>query len=285
MADIEDAANNPAGRVLWFLRELSRRNVSPARDQHLMDSVTLVLGTDVDSVETYRAVSLTREQAELVPEEMAAHSDIPGYAPICKHYDEILTAASRIQLPRNHILKHVIDPITPAGWASLEFADEVLRGPSVEKRLTASQTAEYLDQVQALISEVAGDDTLSRPDRERIVRLLRQVEDALVNIRIFGANYVEEAAVTVAGVVQVEKDLWDRVADKKWFKRFGTVLMGLLATLGAAGGIPAIEAAISDTPTEVVVVGTHPNGFARPVSDGAVDTDVVDGEIVEETGT
>lgn len=277
MVDSDASANNPAGRVLSFLRELQTFNQGQSAQQHIMTLLAPMLGVEEGSTEAYRVVTEIREQIESVPKLMDDHSGIPGFASIFKYYTEIDDAAKKIQLPRSYAVSQLYDGISSAGWASLEFANEVLCKHSIEKRLSAAQAKSYLDDVQALIREIVEDETLSKLDRNRLVRLLGQVEDALIAIQIFGADHVEEAAVTVAGVVQVERDLWERIAGKKWVQRFGTVISGLLLALGATGGLPAIESAISNSPTEVVVV-EQVNRAVQPQEDPGV----VDGEVIED---
>ena len=256
-----------------------------------MDSVAVIAQVGKGTPRAYRVVTQIREEALLVPEEMNSHKDIPGYGSIFKHYSEIVAATKQLQLPDSYNLHQMIGPISLAGWASLEFADEVLAKVSVEKRLNSEAVARYINEISGLIDEILADESLSAPDRDRIVRLLREVESALLTIQIFGANRVEEAAVTVAGVMRVEPDLWDRIASKRWITRFGVVIGGLLFALGSVGGLPALGMGLGedDHPPEVVVrveetrSGESTDQPQRMTvdSDGVVDVETVDTDDAE----
>src|SRR5215203_3429136 len=116
MTDADDAAsNNPAGRVLWFLRQLEEQNRTSATNQHIADTVAIILGTEVGSTAIYRAVTQVRDEIDRVPELMLGHTDIAGYRPIFRHYKEILGAAKKIQLPDSYNLSQAVDPISDAG--------------------------------------------------------------------------------------------------------------------------------------------------------------------------
>lgn len=282
------AANNPAGRTLEFLERLMPYAGGHGGGDYISQVLDAEFGLgSPGSSELQKNVTKVRMQAEAVPSDMEPFRDIPGFKSIFEHYKEILAAMVMIQSPSSYIPNQVSQAISKAGWASLRFADEVLSKQSIEKGLDPGSASRYVADVRTLIDEITADESLSAQDRSRLVRLLRAVEDALVNIRIYGANHVEEAAATVAGVVSAEKDLWDRIADKKWVKRFAQVIGGLLLALGAVGGIPAIESMASDAPTEVVVVQQEPpspdgNGVAKPSR--VVDGEIVEAEIVDSDG-
>lgn len=87
--------------------------------------------------------------------------------------------------------------------------------------ITDAQQGDYIEQVRGLIDEISGDVTLSTRDRSRIVDLLRKVEQALLDVKINGALPIEEAVAAAAAVVRATPDLWERVADKQWMRRFG----------------------------------------------------------------
>jgi hypothetical protein len=112
-----------------------------------------------------------------------------------------------------------------------------------------------------VIDDVLSDGTLSPQDKQRIVGLLRQVEDALVNIRLFGADRVEDAAAAVVGVVQTNPSLRERMAKSKSFQRFVGAIGGLLIALAQDAGHLAIERAFgAEDKPQIVAVNQDQDG-------------------------
>ena len=175
-------------------------------------------------------------------------------------YGQILNATSRLSHLGDQHAQSILSEVSDAGWAALEYADRFLKRTSTEKRLSPDQRLRYLDDLRGLIDDVLNEDTLSPQDKQRIVGLLREVEGALLHIHLLGGDRVEDVAAAAAGVLLSNRDLWDRIADKTWVKRFGRVVGGILLALGAVGGVPAIEQMIGDKYEPQTVAQQDPNG-------------------------
>jgi hypothetical protein len=238
----DEVPNNPAGRVLIFLRAFEQAaNRDPGKAAIL--TVSEMLGEERESAPMYLLLTRLRMEAESVEGLMAPYASVPGYKTIFKHYGQILDATKRLQVPFRQNAHEIFTSVNDAGWAALEYADDVLTRSSTEKRLPAALRDHYLDDLRTLIDEVVADDTLSPQDRQRVVGLLRQVEDALVHIRLFGADRVEDAVAAAAAVIHSNPSLRSRIANKKWAKKLGVLVVGLLFTLAEDAGRAAIEQA------------------------------------------
>jgi hypothetical protein len=255
--------NNPAGRVLRFLRayeELTSELSTHGRGPYAKKIIEKLTGGSEKSARRYMRMAHLRMEAEAVQALMKPYDRDSEYRMFLLCYGQILDATGRLVAPGDRHSQSILSDVSDAGWAALEYADNVLQKTSTEKRLSADQHQRYLDDLRGLIEDVLNDDTLSPQDRHRIVGLLRQVEDALVDIRLFGADRVQDAAAAAAGVLASDRDLWDRIAKKKWVKRFGRVIGGLLFALGAMEGLPAIEQMFSPDKPEIVIVQQDQNG-------------------------
>jgi hypothetical protein len=164
------------------------------------------------------------------------------------------------QNPTAHEIESLINTVTRAGMNSLRYAADVLRRSSTEKRLPAAQRRQYIDDLRALIDDVLTDDSLLPQERQRIVGLLRQVDDALVNIQLFGADQVEDAVASVVGVLHANPKLRDRIAKSKWAQRFIGAMGGLLLALAQDAGRLAIERAFEVDDEPQIVAQQDQNG-------------------------
>jgi hypothetical protein len=243
----DEVPNNPAGRVLWFLERL----LAGSRSQQITAVAAEIIGVPNDSPKLYLHLAKMRLQTLDVLAEMEQyHVGAPGFDAAFEAYDEILTASRMWQHPMSHTIESLNNSVSRAGMNSLRYANEVLKRSSKEKRLTDAQHRQYLDDIRGLIEDVFADDTLLPQEKQRIVGLLRQVEDALVNIRLYGADRVEDAVASVIGVVETNPSLRERLAKSKSFQRFVGALGALVIGLTQHAGQLAIERAfgIEDKP-------------------------------------
>jgi len=182
---------------------------------------------------------------------MEQYAGMPGYL---DYYPQILDATKRLHMSHQYPATAIFESIDNGGWSALRFASDVLDYYAAEASLTKDEEADYLAQVRAVIDAVASDETLSPSDRSRIVDLLRNVEQALVDIKINGALPVQEAAAA-AGVI-VRLSFWERVRSRPWARDFVVVVAALFAALEATANTLAIEQYFSDQPQKVVVINS-----------------------------
>jgi hypothetical protein len=97
----------------------------------------------------------------------------------------------------------ILEGIDEGGWSALEYADRVLSKHSSEVTIADGMRRFYLDQVRALIDEIAGDPSLSAEDCLRIVDLLGKVGDALLDVEINGTLPVQEAVAAAGAIVRL----------------------------------------------------------------------------------
>jgi len=242
MPDDHDALapNNAAARVLAFLRMFQH---APG-DQNESAMATLMRMFDLpqESSLIYLPVLQLRMQAESVPELMTPFATtVYGYRRFEQHYPQVVDATKRLSLPHQTARSTVFAGLDDAGWGSLEFANEVLSDHRAEATLTKAQEDDYLTRIRQVIDEVAADDSLAPHERERIVELLRKVEQALLQVKINGFLPVQEAAAA-AGTLVRAPGFWDWVTDKPWARDFFTTIGGLVVLVqGADSGIAITE--------------------------------------------
>jgi hypothetical protein len=223
-----------------------------------------ILGDMPESARMYEHMAQLRMEAESVPELMEPYANYPGYRSYYKNYYQVLDATSRLCAPAGERAQDIFASVDGAGWIALEFADEVLRTVSTEKKLSMAQQRRYLDDLRGLIDDVLSDETMSPQDKQRVVGLLRQVEDALVHIRLFGADRVEDAAIAAAAVIQSNPNLRTRIANKKWARKLGVLIVGLLFALAEDAGQAAIEQAFgTEDQPQIVAQQDQENGHHR----------------------
>jgi hypothetical protein len=131
----------------------------------------------------------------------------------------------------------MLDGLDHKGWAALEYANDVLSHHSIEVPITDELARSYLDQLRALIDEIAKDDELSSQDRSRIVGLLRKVEEALLDVKIIGTLPMQDAAAAAAAMAQAP-GIRERIMGKTWVEAFLTTVRGIVIILqGADSGM------------------------------------------------
>jgi hypothetical protein len=225
------AANNPAGRVLAFLREFQ------ATMPQVEDSAMLVLMKMLDepeeSARIYLATTQLRLQEDSVPDLMTPYAGQPGYAGYADHYPQIFDATKRLQAPAGQRAHEIFTSVDNGGWSALRYASDMLGHYAAESSLTTIQEADYLVQVQELLKTVAGDESLSPQDRSRLVDLLRKVEQALLDIKINGALPVQEAAAAAGAIVSMSPTLIEKVRQKPYARDLFTVLYAIVIALQA----------------------------------------------------
>jgi hypothetical protein len=252
----EEVPNNPAGRVLSFLRSCENPRKRP-RDSTERRAETIIAGIlDVEpgSADMHLQLAHLRIQAESVPALLAPYATELNLGSFFRGYQLIIDVIKDFQSQPYKSMFELLYDVTPSAWSALEEANRVLSQHSSEVPVSPELETAYVDQVRALIDQVADDDTLSPADRSRIVDLLRKVEQALLEIKINGTVPVQEAAAAAAAVVRLSPSLWERVKSRPWVRDFATVLFGIFMLLEATANTLAIEQYVSDEPQKVIVV-------------------------------
>ncbi len=214
----------------------------------------MVLGGEPDSADVHLRLAQLRMQAESVPEIVALHASKLKSGSFFRQYPVINDVIKRCQTQPHESMSSLMRAMTPAAWSALEDANNVLSQHSREVPISAKLEHAYVDQVRALIDQVADDDTLSAADRSRLVNLLRNVEQALLDMKISGTLPVQEAAAAAGAIVRLSPSLWERVKSRPWVRDFGTVMVGLCMMLEATANTLAIERYFSDEPQKVIVI-------------------------------
>ena len=235
----ENPVNNPAGRVLTFLRDFQRASDSGSS---AMAGLMQLMDLPQESAEIYGAMAELRKQARSAQAQMEAFADIPGYRSYERFYDQVHDVTMRLQVAHQYSSKDVFVSMTDAGWSALEFADDVLSSQRPEPTLNNAEQNDYLARIRAVITAVASDDTLSVDDRSRLVDLLSKVEEALLKIRITGFLPAQEAAAAAGAIVQMNPNLLARIRTRPWLRDTLTTLAGIVIGLqGADSGIAVTE--------------------------------------------
>jgi hypothetical protein len=236
--------DNPAARVRWFLESLAQRQFAALPDdtapppdinddEFLADAAAKLLG-----------VARPPEPTDLLPRLLAVAvqgrmaTDAIGRLPpeakawiYLRHFDQVTAALQHLHEPYSVRVGTVLASIIETGWHALEMADDMLGEYYGEPAITQDDASRLLVRVRELIDEVSDATDLDDETQRRLIALLRDVEDALVDVRITGIHRVEEAADGLAGgLLGQEPDSW---ADKTLQKvgRFAREL--IMATVAA----------------------------------------------------
>ncbi len=248
------AHNNPAGRVLRFLETC--RNPPPSIVFSTSEeTIGKILKVEPGSADMYLHLARLRMQAESVPALLAPYATELNFASFFRNYQKAIDAIKSLQHPAEVSVYEVIQNLTPAVWSTLEETNRVLSQHSSELPINAELEKAYVDQVRALIDQVADDDTLSPADRSRIVDLLRKVEQALLEVKINGTLPVQEAVAAAAAIVDLS--YWERIKSRPWARDIFTVLLGIYMLIDTSANVLAIGQHLSDEPQGVVVVDEH----------------------------
>lgn len=112
--DDSAAPNNPAGRVLRFLREFQATMRQVASDNAMLVLMKM-LDEEQESARIYLSTTRLRIQAESVPDLMSAYANDFGYG-IFKHYKpQILDATMRLQSPAGQRAQDIFASVNDAG--------------------------------------------------------------------------------------------------------------------------------------------------------------------------
>jgi hypothetical protein len=236
----EEILTNPAGRLAAILRSVASRPAS----ESARTAWALALGTDEGDVllllsrcaDVVGLVHATREAIERLPaaEEPAFH---------LKHFDAIEQAVGKLAAVGGGMhVQHFTPLIRPEVIGSLDWTARVLRRLGLDERaLDTEKVPELVEQIRRIIDEVAADEGLPSDVRMLLVSRLREVESALLNIRITGYARVEET-LDALSFVPVRSDLDQAGKERAWKKIgqvWGLVQSGL--TVAAAIAAPAAK--------------------------------------------
>jgi hypothetical protein len=235
------APNNPAGRVLAFLRDVEAvKNRAPQNSA--MAGLVELMGGAQEAPEVYGAMAQLRLQARAAEDQMKAFSGVPGYRSYEKFYGQVHDVTMRLQVAHQYPAQEIFVSMSDAGWSSLEFADDVLSSHRPEPTLSVAEEGDYLAKIRSLIDAIASDEVLSVHDRTRLVELLRKVEQALLAVKINGFLPVQEAAAATGAIVSMSPSMLDRIRSRPWLRDTLTTLTGIVVLLqGADSGIAIAE--------------------------------------------
>lgn len=245
--------NNPAGRVMVFLRDFQEVAAQLGRQNSAMAVMMRMLGEEQESTRIYLTTLQMRIQAESVPGLMQPYAGEVGYRAFVRNYPQVLDAAKRLEFPHQTNADGVFTTLDEPGWSALEYASEVLNRSAPEPVLTPNVEAEHLTRVRSIIDAVAFDEALSPTDRARIVDLLRKAERALIDIHLYGALPVQEAAAAAGAIVRATS-IWERVKSRPWVRDLGAFVLGAALLVDGAANVLAIEQYFSDRTSQVAAI-------------------------------
>lgn len=98
--------------------------------------------------------------------------------------------------------------------------------------LSEEARTEFLRSVEQILTDISLDQDVRETDKLHLLKLIGDLEDALRTTDSLGTRPVEVAVKLIVADAQLNKDLWDRVASRKWVKRVGIIVSGLLLVLG-----------------------------------------------------
>lgn len=215
---------------------------------------------------------MAKAEVSTLPHEMAPDIMLASFGQV----EQCLNMFSGL-MGRN--VAQFLEPLKDTGWQSLEMMDAVLARRSTQVVVEQDQVRDYLSQVRDLIDAVLSDDDLDADLKRYIIERLREVERAIQDALITGAPDLERAVTTLLGSVQRRPDMWDRIGKSKYGRRIAGVYAAICMGLSAVGGFPALMP--GDEPP-IIEQTTIVNVEQQTMVQADPDSDVVDGEIVDE---
>ena len=181
-----------------------------------------------------------------------------------EHVMSQLPGAANLQMTQ--LMHHMTD----AGWRSLDLAELLLKQRQHQEPLLDDSTVQrLLKQVRALIDEVATAADLDEASRVALVRRLRTVEEALLNVTVTGTVAVEVAAEGLVGhVINQPAERRQHLVIRKAAEVASTALLAAAAAAGAM--LPQLVAGGDDDgpapqpPAVVIIEQVMPGPLALP---------------------
>lgn len=238
--------NNPAGRLLFWLRQAEPR---PA-NENAETAWCAIFGLDQqnfrDRLECMRRAasvaalaSETRVMALQLPP--SVHPNL-----LMKNFGEVDEVVARFPgLP--HIpMQHFMQGLGGTGWHALEMLSAMLGTHLPEKVLDEEQRPDLIQRVRDLVDAVIATDDLTEEVKTVIIQRLRDAEDALVNVHIYASARVESATDALLGAALVRGGAnWLR--EKPTGKQLGALITALALALGMAANVKTLLPGNDDT--------------------------------------
>lgn len=192
----DEILTNPAGRLAAILRNVASYHENEfartawANALGTGDDELLLLSRCADVVGLVRA---TRQAIEKLPD----HEDPEFHL---EHFDAIEKAASQLTAVGGGMrVLQFKQLLGPEVIRSLDGSARALRRLGLdEPSLDTEKVPGLVEQIRRIIDEVAADEGLPPDVRMLLVKRLREVESALLNIRITGYARVEETLDALA---------------------------------------------------------------------------------------
>lgn len=237
---LEDAkfasSNNPAGRVIQCLAPVISRGSNAA----VADSLAHALGVEASDLSFPGLCAAIRIEAYSVREEIAPYLlTMRGARRSFEDFDTVIAAADALLLPNSTSEIGLRQTISAKGWSALCWADEILSADSHTSAVAQDAAANLLKKVREVIDDVLNSDAFSEDEKRHMVGLLRDLEDALIGVRVRGSGPVDRAAKAVMGDALARPDLWNRDGGRKRrlvLKRIVDVVAAVTMLLGAYPG-------------------------------------------------
>lgn len=275
--------NNPAGRLLYWLEAANNLDHGVSAMAQWCRVFDLDSDNAVDRVECLlraamlmRLAQRVRADAEALPKDLHAGRAIESLTEIERALDQLTI------MPGNN-LGSLFTQIQGTGWQSLRWLDDVFAERSLEQAIDPEEIQKHLTSVRGLIDDVLHDQELEVALKQYILARLRDIEKALIDSFVTGADGLKVAVSAPLGDVQMNPDWWDRISKTKWSPRIAGVWMAIVTTLGAAGGVPALLPGGDPAPVVVTNQTTvQIENNATVINPEPEQADVVDAEIVDE---
>jgi hypothetical protein len=160
--------------------------------------------------------------------------------------------------------------------------DQTLSSRQISNGVSVSQMRDLRNQINSLIDEVKRDENLGDELKDLIVTRLKQVLTAISQAYVLGDAPLKEAAEALLGAVRLDPELWNRVSESRWGPRVAAVWLGLMATLGGVGAVPALLPHSEPTPPAIQTPVPVDVRIDVDVNNPDGDSDVIDAELVDD---
>lgn len=243
---LEDAKrasnNNPAGRAVKCLAPI----LAQGRQVSMGGALADALGTNPGALEFPLLCAALRMEIYSIQGRVAPYLlSIRGARHSFEGFDTVLSAADLLlradQIPEANLRQ----TISEMGWRSLCWADDIMAQDSTERALEQDEASDLLVKVRELIDDILNGDEFSQEEKLHMVGLLRDLESALIGVRIRGSGPVERATKAIIGDAVSRPDIWSREVGKNrkaTIAKIVGVVMMIAALFGAYPGAKELSA-------------------------------------------
>lgn len=180
----------------------------------------------------------------------ALSDDDPGV--VLEHFSEVEQTLANFQGTAGVTMESFLAPLRPTGEQSLKLCSSLLRRRWREPVLNEEAVKDLLMQLRALLADIEEASDLDLRLRAWLIDRLREVEQALVDVRLRGYSGVEAATDRLVGGLLRQPHRSEAVKKSRIATGFVALLTALDLTLNVAANLDQITSG-PPQPSQVIL--------------------------------